>query len=150
MVRCITCNVFHMRQCGIFFNCLTWFDTVEFNRLPCLNNKMHDDAVFADWFRYQLTMFGIRVLKWVFRLLHAHIDLWNRYCQNHRSITLNFLLFAWYDIVEFNRRSCPYNKIYDDAVFVDCFWYQLTMLLVFILIGLFRLLDTNVAYEIAI
>ena len=48
-------------------------NTLEFNRLPCSNNKMYDDAVLADRFRYQLTMFGIRVLIWLSRLLHAHI-----------------------------------------------------------------------------
>ena len=37
------------------------------------NNKMYDDAVMADRFRYQLTMFGVRVLIWLSRLLHAHI-----------------------------------------------------------------------------
>ena len=34
---------------------------------------MYDDAVFAIRFRYKLTMFGIRVLIWISRLLHAHI-----------------------------------------------------------------------------
>ena len=33
---------------------LAWFDTLEFNRLPCSNNKMYDVAVFNDRFRYQL------------------------------------------------------------------------------------------------
>ena len=50
-----------------------WFDTQEFNRLPCSNNKIYDDADFADRFRYQLAMFGIRVLIWPSWLLHAHI-----------------------------------------------------------------------------
>ena len=27
------------------------FDTLDVNRLPCSNNKMYDDAVFADRFR---------------------------------------------------------------------------------------------------
>ena len=67
------CNVFHMRQFCRFFYCLAWFDTVEFNRQPCPNNAIYDEAVFADQFRYQLTMFGIRVLIWLSRLLHAHI-----------------------------------------------------------------------------
>ena len=62
MVRCITCNVLHMRKFCRFLYCLVWFDTVEFNRLPCPNNEMYDDAVFAYRFRYQLTMLGIRVL----------------------------------------------------------------------------------------
>ena len=34
---------------------------------------MYDDAVFAIRFRYQLTMFGNRVLIWITRLLHVHI-----------------------------------------------------------------------------
>ena len=35
---------------------------------------MYDDAVFADRFRYQLAMFGIRVLIWLSPPLHAHIE----------------------------------------------------------------------------
>ena len=73
MVRCITYNVFYMRQFCRFFYCLEWFDTVEFNRLLCPDNEMHDDVVFADRFRCQLTMFGIHVLIGLSRLLHAHI-----------------------------------------------------------------------------
>ena len=34
---------------------------------------MYDDAISADRFRYQLTMFEIRVLIWQSRLVHAHI-----------------------------------------------------------------------------
>ena len=73
MVRCLTCNVFYMRQFCRFFYCLAWFDTVEFNRLLCPDNEIYDDAVFADRLRYQLTMFEIRILIWLSRLLHAHI-----------------------------------------------------------------------------
>ena len=73
MVRCITCNVFHTRQFRRFLYCLAWFDTVEFNRLPCSKNEMYDDAVFANPFHYQLTKFGIRVLIWLSRFFHAHI-----------------------------------------------------------------------------
>ena len=74
MVRFIARYVFHMRQFYRFlFYCLGWFDTVEFNRLLCPYNEMHDDAVFADRFRYQLTMFEISILIWLSRLLHAHI-----------------------------------------------------------------------------
>ena len=56
-----------------FLYCLTWFDTVEFNRRPCPNDKKYNDVVFVGRFRYQLTMFGIRVLIGFSRLLHAHI-----------------------------------------------------------------------------
>ena len=34
---------------------------------------MYGDAVFAIRFRYQLAIFGMRVLIWQSRLLHAHI-----------------------------------------------------------------------------
>ena len=40
--------------------------------------------------------------------------------------------------------------MYDDVVFDDRFRYQLTMFEVCILIGLSRLLETHIAYEIAI
>ena len=73
MVRCITCYVVHMRKFCWFFYCLAWSETVEFNRLPCPNNEMYGDTVFAIRFRYQLAIFGIRVLIWLSLLLHAHI-----------------------------------------------------------------------------
>ena len=62
-----------MLQFCRFLYCLASFDTVEFNRLPCPKNEMYDDAVFANRFHYQFTMFGISVLIWLSRLLHAHI-----------------------------------------------------------------------------
>ena len=48
---------------------------VEFNRLPCQNDKMYDDVVSADRFRYPLAiiLFGNRVLIGLSRLLHPHI-----------------------------------------------------------------------------
>ena len=73
MVRCITCDVFHMRKFCWFFYCLAWSETVEFNRLPCPNKDMCGDAVFAIRFRYQLAIFGTPVLIWLSLLLHAHI-----------------------------------------------------------------------------
>ena len=76
--------------------------------------------------------------------------IWNRYCQNHRSILPNCLLFAWHYTVKFNRRPCSNKKMYDDVVFSDRFRYQLTMFEACILIGLSRLLDTHIAYEIVI
>ena len=51
----------------------TWFDMVELNHLPCQNNKMHDDIVFADRLQYQLTMFDVYVLIGLSRLLDSHI-----------------------------------------------------------------------------
>ena len=75
---------------------------------------------------------------------------WNRYCQNHRSILPNFLLIAWFDTHEFSRFPCANKKMHDEVVYADRFRYQLTIFEVFILIGLSRLLDTHVAYELAI
>ena len=56
-----------------FFYCLAWSETVEFYRLPCPNNEMYGDAVFAIRFRYQLAVIRMSVLIWLSRLLHAHI-----------------------------------------------------------------------------
>ena len=74
----------------------------------------------------------------------------NRYWQNHRSIFPNFLLFAWFDTLEFNRLPSSNIKIYDDAVFAIRFRYHLAMFEMCILIRLSRLLNTHIAYEIAI
>ena len=73
MVSCITCNALHKRQFCRFLYYLAWFDTVEFNRLPCSKNEIYDDAVFANRFHCQLAMFGIRVLIWLSWFHHAHI-----------------------------------------------------------------------------
>ena len=72
----------------------------------------------------------------------------NRYCQNHRSNLPNFLSFAWFDTLDFNRLPCSNNKMYDDAVFADRFRYQLAMFGVAVLIWLSRLLRAHIAYEI--
>ena len=84
MVRCITCNVLHMRQFCRFLYCLAWFDTVEWNRLPCPNNEMYDDAVFANRFHYQLTMFGISCIDIAISILSCSYCICNRHWQNHR------------------------------------------------------------------
>ena len=83
-------------------------------------------------------------------ILSCSYCIYNRYWQNHRSILPNFLLFAWFNTIEFNRRLCSNTKMYDDMVLNDRFWYQLTMFEVCIFTGLSRLLDTHIAYEIAI
>ena len=74
--------------------------------------------------------------------------IWNRYCQNHRSIFTNFLLFAWFDTLELNRLPCSCNKIYDDADFADRFRYQLTMLWIRVLIWRSRFYHAHIAYVI--
>ena len=70
-----TCNRYWQNHRSILPNFLlfAWYDTLEFNRLPCSNNMIYDDADFADRFRYQLAMFGIRLLIWLSWLRHAHI-----------------------------------------------------------------------------
>ena len=70
----------------------------------------------------------------------------NRYWQNHRSIIPNFLLFAWFDTLEFNRLPFSSNKIYDDMDFADPFRYQLAMFGIRGLIWLSWLLNTHIAY----
>ena len=70
----------------------------------------------------------------------------NRYWQNHRSIPPNFLLFAWFDTLEFNRLPCSKNKIYDDADFADRFRCQLTMFGIRVLISLSRFFHAHTAY----
>ena len=73
-LHCI-CNRYRQNHRSILPNILlfAWFDTLKCNRLPYSNNKIYDDADFADRFRYQLATFGIRVLIWLSWLLHAHI-----------------------------------------------------------------------------
>ena len=73
MVRCSTCHMLHMRQFCWFFSSSARSDTVEFNRLPCPNDMKYDDVVFVDRLRYQLAMFGNRLLIGLSRFLPAHI-----------------------------------------------------------------------------
>ena len=100
MVRCITCNVLHMRQFCRLLYCLAWFDTVEFNWLPFPKNEMYDNAVFDIRFRYQLTMFGIRALIWLSWLLHAHIA----YITDGAKIIAVFCRISYYlhDLIRLN------------------------------------------------
>ena len=46
---------------------------LEFNRLPSSNNKIYDDAVFADRFRYKLTMLEVSILTGLSQLLDDHV-----------------------------------------------------------------------------
>ena len=137
-----------MRQFARFFYCLPWLETVEFNRLPCPNDKIYDDVVFADRFRYPLTMFGNRVLIWLSLLRHAHIA----YEIDTAKIIAEFCRISYclyeIDTAEFNRLPCPNDKMYDDVVFADRFRYPLTMFGIRVLIGLSRLLHAHIAYEI--
>ena len=149
MVRCITGNVYHMRQFCRFS--IVWHDLILSNSIACVS-KQRDVRWYG--FRWSIPL----SIDYVW---NSSIDrsmftpsclyyIWNRYCQNHHSFLPNFLLFAWFDTVEFNRLPCPNNKMYDDVVLDDLFRYELTMFEVCILIWLSRLLYTQLAYEIAI
>ena len=92
-------------------------DLIRLNSIVChvQTQRCIDDAVFDDRFRYQWTMFVTPSCSYC---------IWNRWWQNDRSILPNFLLFAWFDKVEFNRLPCSKSKMYDDAVFDDLLPYQ--------------------------
>ena len=93
-----------MRHFCRFFYRLAWFDTVEFNCMPCPNNEMYDDAVFANQFRYQLTMFGIRVLIDLSRHLHPHIT----YDIDTANIMAAFcqISYCLHDLIRLNSIVC--------------------------------------------
>ena len=134
MVRCMTCNVLYMRQFCRFLYWLAWFDTVEFNRLPCPNNEMYGDTVFPIRFRYQLAIFGMRVLIWLSRLLHAHIA-YER--DTHKIIAALFRIsYCLLDLIRLNSIVCHHQtkrytmmqfSLIDSAVIWLClkcvYWY---------------------------
>ena len=83
---------------------------------------------FADRFRYQLSMFEIRVLIRLSRLLHAHIAYEMAAVKITAEIYWISHCVAWIDAVEFNRLLSPNDKMYDDEVFAGRFRYQVAML----------------------
>ena len=95
---------------------------------------------FRWWFRYELSVFKGCILIGLSRFLHTHIA----------YETENFLLFASFYTVGFNRMPYRNNKMKDDVVFADRFRYEYTMFKVWIFTGLSRLLDTYIALEIVI
>ena len=128
------------------FLLFAWFDTLEFNRQPCSNNKIYYDADFADRFRYQLAMFGIRVLKWLSWLHHAHIAYITdgakiiatfcriSYCL-HDFIRLNSIVgdvrtkrctMIWFSMIDSDINwlflKCVYSRGYLDSWYWYCIW----------------------------
>ena len=103
----------HILKFCRFFFWFAWFDTVEFILPPCPNDNRYDDVVFADRFRYQLTLFENRVLIGLPSLLHAH----NAHEIDTSKIVAQFCrisyCFAWFDTVEFIRLTCPNDMTYD-------------------------------------
>ena len=74
--------------------------------------------------------------------------IWNRYRQNPRSISLNFLLFAGFDTVEFNHVPCSNKKMYDEEqFFADRFRYQFTMHGILVLLRISRLFHAHIPCE---
>ena len=150
MVRCITCNVYHMRHFCKFF---LLFGMILYCRiqLPVVY-KQRD--VRRCSFRWSIPPSFDYVwnssIDMAMSTPSCSYCVWNRYFQNHSSILSNLLLIAWFDTHEFSRLPCSNNKMNDDAVYANRFRYQLTMFEVFIFIRLSRLLDTHIAYEIAI
>ena len=150
MVRCITCNVFRMRKFGRFLYCLVWSETVEFKCLPCPNNEMYGDAVFAIRFQYQLAIFWMRVLIWLPRLLHARIA-----CEIDTDIIIAAFFRISYcllDLIRLNSLVCHdqttrYTIMQFSLIDSAIIWHIFGMC---ILIRLSRLLNTHISYEIAI
>ena len=103
---------------------------------------MFYDPVFADRFRYQMTMFGFRVLIGLSPLIHTHIVY---EIDTTKIIAAFFRIFNC--LLEFNRLPCSNSKMYDDAFFASRFRYQLSMFGIRLLIGLSRLIHAHVAYE---
>ena len=146
MVRSFTCNVLHMRQFCRFVYCLAWFDTDKFNRLLCSKNEMYDDAVFANLISLSIGYVWNSCIDMAISILSCWYCICSRYWQNNCSILPNFLLFARFDTLEFNRLPCSNNKIYDDADFANRFRYQLAMLGIRVLIWLSWLLHAHITY----
>ena len=143
MDRCTTYNVFHLRQFCRFFYGLAWFDTVEFNRLPCPNNKMYailadlipqsigyvwnssfDTAISTPSFSYCIWIDTAKIIAALLRITYF-VMIWYRWIQLYAIVKQQ-------DV-----RWCDFD---------DRFRYQFNLFEVFILIELYRLLDTHIAY----
>ena len=137
-----------MRLFCRFYYCLAWFDTVEFNRLPCPNDKQYDDVVFVDRSRYQLTMFGFRELIRLSRLLHTHIayeKILPKSSQHSAEIPVVCMIWcSW--IQSCHVRSTRWTTIWISLIDSDINWLCLWVYID----RLSRLLDTRIAYEIVI
>ena len=147
MVRCFTGNVFHMQQFCRCLYYLAWRYTAELNRLSCPNNKMYDDAVFADRFRYQLTMFEIREVIGLSRLVHTNIT--------YEIVTTKIIAalcrisYSLHDLLGMNSIVCHVKRarcmmVWFSMIDSDINWL---MFEVCILIGLSLLLRIPIAYK---
>ena len=150
MVRCITCNVFHIAEILQIF---LLFSGIWNCRIQSPAVSKQRDVRWSG-FRYSIPIsIGYHwnaCIDMAISSPSCSYCIWKKYRQNHRSIIPNFLLFALFDMLEFNRQPWSNNKIYDDAVFADRFRYHLIMIGMCTLIRLSQLLNTHIAYEIAV
>ena len=147
MVRCITCSVTYAAILPIFilfsmiWYCRIQSTAVSKERDVRLCGLLYSIPLAIDYFWKSCIDMNISTTS-------CSYCIWNRYCQNHRSIIPNFLLFAWFDTLEWNRLSCSNSKIYDDAVFAGRFRYQLIRFGIRVLISLSRFFQAHIAYVI--
>ena len=127
---------------------MTWYCRIQSS--ACANDKKYHDVVFVGRFRYQLTMFGNRVLIWYSRLLHARIA----YEIDTVKIIAAFcrISYSLHDLIRLNSIVCHVQTKRCSITWFspDRFRYQLTMFEVCTLIRLSRLLNTHIAFEIVI
>ena len=79
-----------------------WFDTVEFNRVPCPNDKMYDGVVFADWLRiYVLDSCIDRIIS----TPSCSYFMWYIYTA---QIIAEFcrIYYCLYDMIQLNSTAC--------------------------------------------
>ena len=136
-----------MRQFCRFLYYLALLYTAEFNRLSCPNNNMYDDAVFADRFRYQLTMLEIREVIGLSRLVHGNIA--------YEIVTTNIIAalcrisYSLHYFIRMNSIVCHVKRarcmmVWFSMIDSDINWL---MFEVCILIRLSLLLNTPIAYK---
>ena len=69
---------------------------------------MYDDAIYVDRFRYQLAMFGIRLLIGLSRLIHAHVA----YETDGAKIIAAFcrISYCLHDLIRLNSIICHVER----------------------------------------
>ena len=119
------------RRIMLNFQLLVWFDEVEFNCMPYPNDKMYDDAVFADAFRYSLAMLVFGYIARAISTPSCSYCIWNRYYQNHRSILPEFpiVCMIWYGWIQssamFKQQDVRWHSYrWSISISIDCVWSE--------------------------